>query len=629
MVGHRRTRTSRRITWPPEQRPRHPRPSPSPRRCAGRAPSAVGWPGSWRCRSSRCWLCSAVVVAGDVDSFRTSTQTTDSVELTLEVQNLVQELQHERGITSGLLGGNVGYKRRDGAGPRPGRRRAGPLSRLATGATAGAEGVRSALNLLTSLPAVRAQVDAGKVTRAAAFGYYTDRDLRVHRRGLRPRTAPPTRRCAGASPPWSRSARSRSRPRRSARSSTASSPPVGSTARSTSSSPPSTRRSRRRSAATAGSPTTPSARGWTRSSTPAPPARPASSSSVALAAGDGRRFVVDPQSWWSAQTTVLDDMREVAGVRSATTSRSGARDPADQRHAAPGRPAHPRAALRHRRDRPRGSGRAVDHPAAGRAGHRGRRPGHPPPARGGVAGAAAQSTRTRPGRPIRWPCRYAPAPRSGPWPTALDRVQATAYALATEQAMLRRSTTESLANLGRRNQNLLRRQLGFITQLEREEADPSGLANLFELDHLATRMRRNAESLLVLVGEASPAALVGSAAGGRRVAGGHLRGRGVPPGLPAPHRRGVRGRGVRGRARPHDRRAGRERAGLLAARRGRGDPGPADAGQVPHRHHRPGHRHGGVRAGAGQRPAARARRASSPPRPASSATTWSAISPAR
>ncbi len=87
---------------------------------------------------------------------------------------------------------------------------------------------------------------------------------------------------------------------------------------------------------------------------------------------------------------------------------------------------------------------------------------------------------------------------------ALDSAQTTAYELATQQARLRRSTSESLANLGRRNQNLLRRQLGFITELEREETDPSGLANLFELDHLATRMRRNAESLLVLVGESSP-----------------------------------------------------------------------------------------------------------------------------
>jgi anti-sigma regulatory factor (Ser/Thr protein kinase) len=83
-------------------------------------------------------------------------------------------------------------------------------------------------------------------------------------------------------------------------------------------------------------------------------------------------------------------------------------------------------------------------------------------------------------------------------------VQATAYRLATEQAQLRRSSGESLADLARRSQNLLRRQLGFITRLEGEETDPTGLANLFELDHLATRMRRNAESLLVLVGAASP-----------------------------------------------------------------------------------------------------------------------------
>lgn len=87
---------------------------------------------------------------------------------------------------------------------------------------------------------------------------------------------------------------------------------------------------------------------------------------------------------------------------------------------------------------------------------------------------------------------------------ALDNLQRTAIRLATEQAVMRRNTAESLANLGRRNQNLVRRQLGFISALERDEADPNALANLFELDHLATRMRRNAESLLVLVGEHSP-----------------------------------------------------------------------------------------------------------------------------
>ncbi|MEC3915562.1 sensor histidine kinase [Nocardia sp. CDC160] len=88
--------------------------------------------------------------------------------------------------------------------------------------------------------------------------------------------------------------------------------------------------------------------------------------------------------------------------------------------------------------------------------------------------------------------------------TALDRVQTTAYDLASAQARLRRNTTESMANLARRNQNLVRRQLGLISDFEREELDPSALSNLFELDHLATRMRRNAESLLVLVGESSP-----------------------------------------------------------------------------------------------------------------------------
>ncbi|MEU1336840.1 nitrate- and nitrite sensing domain-containing protein [Streptomyces sp. NPDC005827] len=87
---------------------------------------------------------------------------------------------------------------------------------------------------------------------------------------------------------------------------------------------------------------------------------------------------------------------------------------------------------------------------------------------------------------------------------AFDRVQRAAYDLATEQAVLRRNATDSLVSLGRRNQNLVRRQISFINKLEHEDADPATLANLFELDHLATRMRRNAESLLVLAGESSP-----------------------------------------------------------------------------------------------------------------------------
>ncbi len=84
--------------------------------------------------------------------------------------------------------------------------------------------------------------------------------------------------------------------------------------------------------------------------------------------------------------------------------------------------------------------------------------------------------------------------------SALTTVQQTALDLAVEQAVLRRNLADSFVNLGRRNQNLLGRQIDFITRFEHSETDPDALANLFRLDHLATRMRRNAESLLVLAG---------------------------------------------------------------------------------------------------------------------------------
>jgi signal transduction histidine kinase len=83
---------------------------------------------------------------------------------------------------------------------------------------------------------------------------------------------------------------------------------------------------------------------------------------------------------------------------------------------------------------------------------------------------------------------------------ALNTVQTSALDLAVEQAALRRNIADSFVNLGRRNQNLLDRQLEAITELEREEPEPERLETLFRLDHLATRMRRNAESLLRLAG---------------------------------------------------------------------------------------------------------------------------------
>jgi PAS domain S-box-containing protein len=70
----------------------------------------------------------------------------------------------------------------------------------------------------------------------------------------------------------------------------------------------------------------------------------------------------------------------------------------------------------------------------------------------------------------------------------------------TEQAALRRSIGDLLHNLARRSQGLVDRQLELIDELERHEVDPDRLHELFRMDHLATRMRRNVENLIVLSG---------------------------------------------------------------------------------------------------------------------------------
>lgn len=84
---------------------------------------------------------------------------------------------------------------------------------------------------------------------------------------------------------------------------------------------------------------------------------------------------------------------------------------------------------------------------------------------------------------------------------AFDAVHTEAVRLAAEQALLRGNVNSMFVNLSRRSQSLIQRQLALISDLENREADPDQLANLFKLDHLATRMRRNGENLLVLAGE--------------------------------------------------------------------------------------------------------------------------------
>ncbi|GHF12450.1 MULTISPECIES: sensor histidine kinase [Streptomyces] len=84
---------------------------------------------------------------------------------------------------------------------------------------------------------------------------------------------------------------------------------------------------------------------------------------------------------------------------------------------------------------------------------------------------------------------------------AFDQVHREAVRLAAEQALLRGNVNAIFTNLSRRNQSLIEGQLTLITDLENNEADPDQLENLFRLDHLATRMRRNGENLLILAGE--------------------------------------------------------------------------------------------------------------------------------
>ncbi|WP_062346329.1 sensor histidine kinase [Herbidospora yilanensis] len=87
---------------------------------------------------------------------------------------------------------------------------------------------------------------------------------------------------------------------------------------------------------------------------------------------------------------------------------------------------------------------------------------------------------------------------------AFNAVQETAIRTAVEEAELRQSIRDILLSLARRTQSLVHRQLTLLDVMERRETDAEELKDLFRVDHLATRMRRNAENLIVLSG-ATPA----------------------------------------------------------------------------------------------------------------------------
>ena len=83
---------------------------------------------------------------------------------------------------------------------------------------------------------------------------------------------------------------------------------------------------------------------------------------------------------------------------------------------------------------------------------------------------------------------------------AFNAVQSVAVQAAIDQAALRTGINEVFVNLARRSQSLVQRQLTQLDAMERRTSDPEELERLFDIDHLATRMRRHAEDLIILSG---------------------------------------------------------------------------------------------------------------------------------
>jgi signal transduction histidine kinase len=440
----------------------------------------------------------AVITVLQVNDYRTVAATARAVTLDLAVQDLVQQLQDERGVTAGLLGGNSGFKAELSASRKAVDDQRKKVEKLVDDGGKVEDRVSSALRQLDGLAGVRAATDSGAAARAATFTFFTDRiaALTGVDFGLESSSDSVLRQNVNTLEALSDAKEATAQERAFLNGVFSASGFKGQeflqfvTMRSA-------KESSLNSFDRFADSTDKQAKNYVFGTGAAKAA--AYFEQVALASGDGRYLQVNPQTWWSSLGTVLDDVLQL------------------QQHV--GSVIQDRAQTLQSRATLRMGGllgavllsfvgsvylatiasRSIARPLVALAGEANRLANERLPEAVRLATSGEEGS---PPASVRPPRGASDEVRSVA--DAFDRVQATAYALATEQAQLRRSTSESLANLGRRNQNLLRRQLGFITRLEREENDPTGLANLFELDHLATRMRRNAESLLVLVGAASP-----------------------------------------------------------------------------------------------------------------------------
>ncbi|GAA0442330.1 hypothetical protein Aca07nite_63120 [Actinoplanes capillaceus] len=439
-----------------------------------------------------------VVVVEEFGTYRLAARTDRAITLDLAVQAISQEVQNERGVTLGLLAGNEGFRAEIVAARQRADARISSVRQLIADDGDLDGQVTEALEQATALTGIREEVDGGGAERGEVFEEYNEvlDELREVYFAL-DNASDATMRLGSESLAMLNLAKEASAQQRAYLNGVFS---AGGFEEGEYLRYVRLRADLDAALAEFEEYATPEAlAAKDRLFSTAQAQRAAQLEARALRSGDGQTLRVDAQGYWAAMSTVLDDMSKLAQtIGDSLRARAAVLlDEANLRLA--GLAAVVLVCVGIAVYLGTIAAQSVSSPLAELADEANRLAGERLPE--AVRRTAAGESTGPPG-PVRVADRASAEMRRVA--DAFDRVQATAYSLATEQAELRRASADSLANLGRRNQNLLRRQLGFITKLEREEASPTGLANLFELDHLATRMRRNAESLLVLVGAASP-----------------------------------------------------------------------------------------------------------------------------
>ncbi|KQV23809.1 MULTISPECIES: nitrate- and nitrite sensing domain-containing protein [unclassified Kitasatospora] len=445
-------------------------------------------------------LIAAFGTAAEATRHSAAGRTDQRVALAVTTQELVQQLQRERGLTAGLLGGDESFRARLGEQRATADQARQRLDQALAAEPPGTPGVRAALGGLGTLAALRGRADTGTASRAEALDFFSQAIGGLSTAAFAEATAQdPELQAALTTLRVLGEAAEAAALERGTLNGVFAAGAFGE-----GDYPAFVRVLSAKSNALAQAPRTATA---ARSAALAAALRSPAAVAVAgmeqraLTGYSGGRLPVRAADWWQAASTLVDDLHRVqaeaagesraraAELRSAALWSLG-RELALALVAVAGAVALGVAASR-----------SVTKPLAALVDEANELADRVLPE--AVArirdGVGTAEDAVLPGA-----ARGAQADELAEVAAALDRVSATTVRLAVEQAVLRRNSTESLANLGRRNQALVTRQLGFLSGLEQVEHDPGVLANLFELDHLATRMRRNAESILVLVGERSP-----------------------------------------------------------------------------------------------------------------------------